>query len=234
MRIVIADDNRLLQEGLTSLLTAHGHEVVATASDGLEAIARTREQRPDLVLMDVVMPRCDGLAATRLIKAQMPETRIVMLTISASDEDLFEAIRSGASGFLLKSVSGEELMESLAHLEDGLPPLAPGLAAKLLQEFARRSPVDAASAEAGRDVDAHRPGDPSGHPVAHRLTDRQREVLRLVAAGLTYKEVGSRLSLSERTVRYHMSEIMDRLHLEHRSQVIAFAGESGLLDPSSD
>ena len=138
MRILLADDNRLLVEGLTNLLSAHGLEVVAVASDGHEALARARVHRPDVVLMDVRMPRCDGIAATRLIKAEMPDMRIVMLTTSTDDEDLFEAIRSGAGGYLLKSVSGDELVEGLVGLEQGVPPLSPGLAAKLLQEFARR------------------------------------------------------------------------------------------------
>src|SRR5512134_2251969 len=102
MRILLADDNRLLLEGLTNLLSAHGLDVVATAADGVEAVDRTRVHRPDVVLMDVRMPRCDGLRATRRIKAELPETRIVMLTTSAEDGDMFEAIRSGACGYLLK------------------------------------------------------------------------------------------------------------------------------------
>lgn len=239
MRVLLADDNRLLLEGLTNLLSAHGLDVVATAADGYEAVDRTRVHRPDVVLMDVRMPRCDGLCATRLIKAELPETRIVMLTTSAEDGDLFEAIRSGASGYLLKDLSGEELLQSLAGLEEGTPPLSPGFAARLMQEFARRTgsarrpaPGGARSLQSG----PSRPGT-GGRPAAGQagpsegdvLTQRQAQVLELVAAGLTYKEVASELGLSERTVRYHMAEIMDRLHLEHRSQVLAYAGEIGLV-----
>lgn len=241
MRILLADDNRLLVEGLTNLLSAHGLQVVAVASDGREALARARVHRPDIVLMDVRMPRCDGVAATRLIKAEMPEMRIVMLTTSTDDEDLFEAVRSGACGYLLKTVSGAELVESLAGLEQGIPPLSPGLAAKLLQEFARRSAGPGGPADPRRERTSIERGPSAGTVPAGGhltpgvggrggLTTRQAEVLGLVAAGHTYKEVASQLGLSERTVRYHMAEIMDRLHLEHRSQVLAYAGEAGLLE----
>ena len=173
------------------------------------------------------MPICDGLTATRLIKAQRPAIKIVILTTSADDQDLFAAIQSGACGYLLKSISGKAFIEALRGLEEGVPPFSPGLAARLLAEFARLSsqaPQPAGPAPEITITDASAVAAPS--PAG--LTGRQTEVLRLVAAGLTYKEVGQRLALSERTVRYHMAEIMDRLHLEHRSQVIAFAGRLGL------
>lgn len=236
MRILLVDDNRLLLEGLTSLLSAHGLEVVADASDGLEAVSRARVHRPDVVLMDVRMPRCDGIAATRLIKAEMPDVQIVMLTTSTDDDDLFDAIRGGACGYLQKNVSGEELIESLAGLEQGVPPLSAGLAAKLLQEFARRSSGPSQRPEPGPARDGSEspsrtlPGPAGDRAGQAGLTLRQEEVLRLVAAGHTYKEVATRLGLSERTIRYHMAEIMDRLHVANRSQVLAYAGEFGLVD----
>jgi DNA-binding NarL/FixJ family response regulator len=229
LRIVLADDHRLFLEGLVNLLTAHGFHVVATAADGIEAVAKVEQHRPDVVLMDLRMPHRDGLAATRLIKARLPETRIVILTTSEDDEDLFEAIRSGASGYLLKTVTGDELVEALHGLIDGVPPLSRGLASRLLAEFARvpgpplpelspaPSPATSGPTEP-RSTDEHAVG----------LTKRQSEVLRLVAAGLTYKEVAVQLALSERTVRYHMSEMIDRLHLNHRSQLLAYAGRMGL------
>jgi DNA-binding NarL/FixJ family response regulator len=196
---------------------------------------------PDLILMDLNMPVCDGLAATRLIKAQRPEIKIVVLTASGEDQDLFAAVQSGARGYLLKSISGKAFIEALKDLNEGIPPFSPGLAARLLDEFAR---LRLAEGETARHGDAETiPGSPGPMAAAAtaaaavspaspsaRLTERQTEVLRLVAAGLTYKEVGERLALSERTVRYHMAEIMDRLHLEHRSQVIAYAGKVGLKD----
>ena len=229
MRVLLADDHRLIVEGLSNLLAANGIEVVGSAGDGREAVAQALALNPDLVLMDLRMPVCDGLAATRLIKARRPEIKIVMLTTSAEDHDLFAAVQSGACGYLLKSISGKAFIEALRGLAEGVPPFSPGLAARLLSEFARLAgqpsglppaPPEDAAPPTRTPAEADQP--PAG------LTERQIEVLRLVASGLTYKEVGNALALSERTVRYHMAEIMERLHLEHRSQVIAYAGKLGL------
>ena len=226
MRIVLADDHRLFLEGLLNLLTAHGFDVVATAADGIEVVALVHEHRPDVVLMDLRMPNRDGLIATRLIKAQLPDTRVVMLTTSEDAEDLFEAIRSGACGYLLKTVTSDELVEALHGLADGVPPLSRGLAARLFAELAR-APVPPPLEHASALSPAPNEPEPAGRDVGG-LTRRQVEVLRLVAAGLTYKEVAARLAMSERTVRYHMSEMIDRLHLQHRSQLLAYAGRIGL------
>jgi two-component system NarL family response regulator len=223
MRVLLADDHRLLVEGLTNLLTAHGIEVAGVAIDGREAVALALALNPDLILMDLQMPVCDGLAATRLIKAQRPAIKVVILTVSAEEHDLFAAIQSGASGYLLKSIGGNAFIDALRGLEEGAPPFSPGLAERLLAEFARLASRPADGAETAPALAESRAG---GAPAV--LTVRQAEVLRLVAEGLTYKEVGQRLALSERTVRYHMSEIMARLHLEHRSQVIAYAGKLSL------
>ena len=229
MRIVLADDHRLFLEGLVNLLAAHGFDVVATAADGIEAVAQVQEHRPDVVLMDLRMPRSDGLAATRAIKAQMPESRIVILTTSEDDDDLFEAIRSGACGYLLKTVTGDELVGALQGLMDGTPPLSRGLAARLLAELARApGPPLAALPALSPPSRRSRSVEPAIDHHGVRLTKRQEEVLGLVASGLTYKEVAARLAVSERTVRYHMSEMINRLHLEHRSQLLAYAGRLGL------
>lgn len=211
MRVLLADDHQLLLEGLGNLLSAHGIEVAGAARDGLEAVALARTLQPDVILMDIRMPGCDGLEATRRIKAEMPEAKIVMLTTSDEDEDLFEAVKSGASGYLLKSIDADELVASLRQALQGVPPFSPGLANRLLGEFARL----AAPAKGEEE-----PAEP--------LTARQREVLALVAQGLAYKEVGARLNLSARTVKYHMAEIMRLLHLEHRAEVLAYAGRLGL------
>ena len=216
MRVLLVDDHRLMIEGLSNLLAANSIEVAGVAYDGQEGVAQAIALEPDLVLMDLRMPVMDGLDATRLIKAQRPAIRIVTLTTSAEDGDLFTSVQSGACGYLLKSIGGMAFIEALRGLEEGVPPFSPGLAARLLEEFARVS----AGVTAGHTASNEAP------PIY--LTDRQAEVLRLVAEGLTYKEVGQRLALSERTVRYHMGEIMARLHLEHRSQVLAFAGRRGL------
>lgn len=214
MRVLVADDHPLMVDGLCSLLEAHGTEIVGTVGDGQAAVAEALRLEPDLVLMDIRMPVCDGLAATRLIKAQRPEMRIVVITTSAEDEDLFEAVKSGACGYLLKSIRGPAFVEALQGLEQGIPPFSPGLAERLLREFAHQR-EDAAAAGRGDAANA-------------RLTERQTDVLRLVSEGLTYKEVGAKLCLSEVTIRYHMSEIMHLLHLENRSQVIAYAAQHGL------
>lgn len=221
MNVLLVDDHRLLLEGLNNLLTAHGIHVAGMARDGLEAIKLARALRPDVILMDIWMPRCNGLEATRRIMAEMPEAKIVMLTTSTEDEDLFEAVKCCACGYLLKSITAEELIESLHQAQEGVPPFSPGLAAKILREFARR-------AESVPDAfPPHRAGSPAEGP-ATRLTDRQREVLTLVAQGLSYKEVGARLGLSARTIKYHMAEVMQMLHLENRAQMLAYAGRMGL------
>jgi two-component system NarL family response regulator len=207
-------------EGLQSLLEAHDIEVAGAAADGLESVELACALRPDVILMDVRMPGCDGLEATRLIKARMPQARIVMLTTSADDDDLFEAIRSGACGYLLKSIDTATLVDALDQAREGIPPFSPGLAAKLLAEFAR---VSSAQGPAPPPISAST-DQASATPV---LSTRQFQVLRLVADGLSYKEVGARLYLSPRTVKYHMGEIMDRLHLENRAQVLAQAGRMG-------
>ena len=214
MRVLIADDHPLLVDGLRSLLEAHGMEVVGTVGDGQAAVSEALRLEPDLVLVDIRMPVCDGLAATRLIKAQRPDMRIVMITTSAEDQDLFEAVKSGACGYLLKTTRGPAFIEALRGLEQGTPPFSPGLAERLLREFAR--------VEEDAETRGH------GDAERGRLTERQVEVLRLVSAGLTYKEIGATLCLSEVTIRYHMSEIMHLLHLENRSQVIAYAAQHGL------
>lgn len=220
LRILLVDDNRLLLEGLQNLLAAYGITVLGTAGDGLEAVALAEQLHPDLILMDIRMPGCDGLEATRRIKALQPETRIVMLTTSADDADLFESIKSGATGYLIKSISGDAFIEAIRDLEHGIPPFSPGIASRLLVEFARLSKP---KGQEPRQESAQNGG--SGP-----LSERETDVLRLVASGLTYKEVGNRLSLSERTIRYHMARIMELLHLEHRSQVISYAGKKGLED----
>jgi len=212
MRLLLADDHALFLQSLKGLLTASGYEVVGTAADGMEAFKQARILLPDLILMDIDMPGCDGLAATRLIKAEMPQIKIVMLTVSASDEHLFEAVKSGASGYLLKSQSADRFLEMVGQVERGGAALPPELAARLFEAFARQAqPVETP-------VDS----------TPNDLTARQAQVLTLVAQGLTYPQIGEALHLSEATVRYHMGQILDRLHLKNRAQVIAYAARHGL------
>ncbi|HNS51724.1 MAG TPA: response regulator transcription factor [Anaerolineae bacterium] len=218
MRILLADDHGLFLEGLHNLLRAGGYEVVGGARDGLQALQLARTLHPDVILMDVRMPGCDGLTATRLIQAEMPDVKIVMLTTSAEEADLFEALKSGASGYLLKNLEPNQLFDYLAGLERGEAPLSRQLSARLLREFALQA----------AELDGRAGAGPAGESRAADLTPRQRQILALVADGLTYKEVGAALSLSENTVKYHMGEVLQRLHLKNREQVVAYAHRSGL------
>lgn len=214
MKILLVDDHALFCEALQNLLTLHGYQVVGTAGDGLEALEEARRLRPDLILMDIEMPGCDGLTATRLINAEMPDTKIVMLTVAQQDEVLFESLKSGASGYLLKSSRASQLLLHLGQLAEGQAALSPGLADKILEEFARMGrQLESNSEQVEETAD---------------LTERQREILTLIVQGMTYEEMGQTLCLSERTIRYHVDEIIQRLHLENRSQVIAYAARMGL------
>jgi DNA-binding NarL/FixJ family response regulator len=210
LKVLLADDHPLFLDGLEDLLTSHGFEVVGKAHDGLVAVEQAHALRPDAILMDIRMPRLDGLTAARAIKAELPEIRIVMLTMSEVDEDLFQAIRMGASGYLIKSHSAEELLILLHGMERGEVVLSPGLAARILQEFSRQANA----------LEENRP--------AVDLSEREREVLALVAQGLKYKEVATKLFVSERTIKYHMGQILDRLHLRNRAEVVEYARRMGL------
>jgi len=217
MRLLLADDHALFRAGIASLLRAWGHEVVGEAGNGLEALELVRKLHPDLVLMDITMPECNGLEATRLIKAELPDTRIAIVTVSDHDEDLFEAIKSGAEGYLLKDMAEAELKRTLNTLAAGEPALSPRLAAKILDEFARL----------GRE--APRRGD-----RRDELSAREREVLQLVAEGATNKEIATRLYISEHTVNFHMKNILSTLHLRNRAQAVAYAVRTGLVTPAGD
>ncbi len=212
MRVLIADDHALFRDGVASLLRAWRMEVVGQASDGLEALEQARTLRPDLVLMDIKMPRCNGLEATRLIKAEMPDTKIVMVTVSDEEEDLFEAIKSGAEGYVLKNMPGDEFGRVLTDIASGEAPLSRGLAAKVLAEFARLAKEPALK---GSDKD--------------ELSERECEVLQWVANGATNKEIAAELVISESTVNYHMKNILAKLHLRNRAQAVAYALQTGLV-----
>ena len=223
MKVLIVDDHALIAEGISNLLAAHGFQVAGVAADGQEGVEKALRLVPDVVLMDIRMPKTNGLAATRLIKASRPDIQVIILTASAEDEDLFEAIKSGANGYLLKSVSGTDFIEALQGMQEGVPPFSPGLANRLLRELTRQP-----GSERSLPPENPSPDSATGEPAPVELNDRQVEVLRLLAGGLTYKEVGQKLAISEHTVRYHMREIMALLHLENRSQVIAYAGKMGI------
>ena len=219
MKVLLADDHQLLVEGLDNLLAANHIEVVGVARDGSEAVKLARSLRPDLILMDLRMPNCDGITATRLIKAEQPDAKIIILTTSAEDQDLFESIKSGATGYLLKSMNGKDLIEALNRLEQGFPPFSPGLAAKIMTEFAKRA------GEKSKTQDVPRTETREAEDQWH-LTPRIHQVLELVAQGFSYKEVGEKLGLSPRTVKYHIHEIVQQLHLKNRAQAMAFVARN--------
>jgi two-component system NarL family response regulator len=221
MKILLADDHALFLEGLKNLLIGRGVQVVGTARDGLEALEKARELSPEVILMDIRMPRCDGLAATRLIKAEMPEIKIVMLTTSTTEADLFEAIKSGACGYLLKSLEAGPFLTYLEGVARGEAAVSRELAGALLKEFSRQSMGTPRSGD----------GEPGTHPEVD-LTSRQLEILQWVVQGLSYKEVAERLCLSEHTIKYHMGEILQRLHLKNRDDVMAYALRNGLFRPN--
>jgi len=218
-RVLLVDDHPLFLEGLRNLLASEGIEVVGLAKDGLEALAQARRLRPDVILMDIQMPRCDGVSATRLIKAEQPECKVVMLTISEDEQDLFEAVKSGASGYLLKRLDAADFFTYLAELHEGHPPFSPGLAEKILKEFSNQA------VKPETQIDQERVKESQGIP----LSPRQVQILMLVAQGQTYAQVARTIDIAERTVKYHMAEILDRLHLQNRAQVIAYAVQSGLV-----
>ena len=223
MRVLLVDDHPLFLEGLHNLLFTRGVEVVGMARDGFEALEKVRELSPDIILMDIRMPRCDGIAATRLIMAEQPDSRIVMLTTSDDEKDLFEAVRSGACGYLLKSLNAEPFIASLEGVMQGEAALSRTHAAALLKEFAQQG--------AAKEEPAKESPPEQIHPD---LTPRQREILELVAQGRPYKEVAHLLSLSERTIKYHMGEIVQALHLKNREQAVAYAARTGLVKPPED
>jgi DNA-binding NarL/FixJ family response regulator len=211
MRVLIADDHALFRDGLRSLLEVRGVDVVGEAQNGREAVELARRLRPDVVLMDLSMPELGGLDATRLISAELSEVKVVVLTASEDDGDLFEAIKSGAQGYLFKNLKSDELLNLLEGVSRGEPALTPGLARKLLGEFAHPTPS------------------PHQDRAPDDLTEREREVLELLVQGITSnRELAERLIVSENTVKYHLRNILDKLHLQNRAQVVAYALRHGL------
>jgi DNA-binding NarL/FixJ family response regulator len=216
IRVLLADDQSLVRAGFKALLDAQPDiEVAGEAADGEEALRKARELRPDVVLMDIRMPVLDGLAATRRITDghELEGVRVVMLTTFELDEYVFEAIRSGASGFLVKDTEPEELVRAVRAVVEGDALLSPGVTRRLIAEFAARSK------------------EPSAAASLARLTEREREVMALVGIGLTNDEIARRLVVSPLTAKTHVSRTMVKLGARDRAQLVVLAYESGLVRP---
>lgn len=218
MRIMIADDHPLYVEALDNLLRSD-FEIVCKVDNGSKAVTEAHEKRPDVILMDINMPVLNGIKATRKILSELPEIKIIILTSFEERENLFRAIKAGAVGYLLKNLDGQEIIEGLMELEKGKNPFAPGLEACILSEFRHNYAEDA--------EDINCPGMMNGPDITKKLNERQIEVLELVARGLTYREIGRRLFISERTIKYHMEKIKENLNVKTQEQVIALAWEIG-------
>jgi len=218
IRVLLADDQAMVRAGFRMILGLQGDiEIVGEAADGAEAIRLAESERPDVVLMDVQMPRLDGLAATREVVARTGAS-VVILTTFDRDDYLFAALRAGASGFLLKNASPEDLVEAVRVVARGDALLSPQVTRRVLEAAAGRRPV-------ARAVDAETAA------ALARLTDREREVFRLLAEGLSNAEIGGRLFLAEATVKTHVSRVLTKLHLRDRVQAVVHAYRSGVVAP---
>jgi NarL family two-component system response regulator LiaR len=208
IRILITDDHAVVREGLRTLIsTEPGMEVVGEAADGVEAVQKACSLRPDVILLDMVMPRMDGLEAINEIKRECPDAQILVLTSFSDDEKVFPAIKAGALGYLLKNTTPERLLNAIRDVNQGKPSLSSDIAKKLMRELQRNSDLP---------------------PTEEPLTAREMDVLRLVAQGLSNQEIAERLVIGEGTVRTHVSNILAKLHLANRTQAALYALREGL------
>jgi DNA-binding NarL/FixJ family response regulator len=215
VRVLVVDDHALFRRGIVTVLANQKNiSVVGEAVNGLEAIDKAEELVPDVIVMDLNMPQCSGLEATQALQAKMPQVSILVLTVSDNEADLFHAIKFGATGYILKNTEPEELVQAIHHIAQGGVIVSPMMAAKLLAEF--RSLGTDAMVKKTAEEEAN-------------LSPREDEVLRLVAQGATNKEIADSLFISENTVKTHLRNIMDKLHLANRSQAAAYAVKRGLV-----
>ena len=216
IRVLIADDEKLMRSGLRAILAAEPDiEVAGEASDGLQAIAGAERLRPDVVLMDVRMPNLDGLAATERLLRRTKDVRVVMLTTFDLDEYVYEALRAGASGFVLKDAPADQLLTAIRVVAQGEALLAPSITRRLIAEYARRPRAAGRPAQLGE------------------LTQRELDVMRLMAAGLSNAEIAEHLIVGEATIKTHVSRILAKLELRDRTQAVVLAYESGLIQPGN-
>jgi DNA-binding NarL/FixJ family response regulator len=216
LRILLVDDHILFRKGVAAVLASRADFLlVGEAGDGVEAVERARAAIPDIILMDINMPQMNGLEAVQVIKQEMPHVRIIMLTVSDNDRDIFTAIKNGADGYLLKNLEPSQLFEMLDCLRRGEAPLTGSLAAKILNEF-RQPSKNLKLPDAGTDG----------------LSPREIQVLELVVQGLTNKEIANALSIAEDTVKIHLRNILEKLHLHNRIQAAVYAVRQGLVKKS--
>jgi DNA-binding NarL/FixJ family response regulator len=214
LRVLIVDDHALFRRGLQMVLSSEPDiDVVGEASDGAEALDKAKALKPHVVLMDVRMPKRSGIEAAGAIRDALPEAKILMLTMSDEEADLYEAIKAGASGYLLKEISIEEVPDAIRSVWAGQSRISPSMASKLLSEFAAMS-------QRGGDAKA----------AGAQLTPREMQVLKLVAQGLNNKDIAEKLFISENTVKNHIRNILDKLHLHSRMEAVVYAVKEKLLD----
>ena len=218
-RVLLVDDHQLFREGLANILNNQpDFEVVGEAGDGLEALVKAKSLVPDLVLMDISMPGCDGLEATQCIKQALPAVTIVMLTVRDEDDKLFQSIRNGAQGYLLKSIRSKEMLEMLRGAVRGEAAITPTLGGRMLEEFRRLS--QGTNQQPQEKIET--------------LTGREQEILSLVAGGATNLEIAEKLHVSIHTVKTHMRKILAKLHQERRYEAASYALREGLIPPLED
>ena len=218
LRVLLADDHVLFRQGVESLLNSHSTiEVVGSAKNGNEAVSLAHETMPDVILMDIEMPGCNGLEAIQKIKRDLPHIVIVVLTVVDDDDTIFEAIKLGAQGYLLKDLEAYQLFDMLDGIQQGSAPLSGGIAAKILKEF------------------KHAPSESDSVAMVESLSNRELAVLELLVAGESNKEIAEALVISENTVKTHLSNILAKLHLNNRIQAAVYAVSQGLVkDPYRD
>ncbi len=217
LEVLLVDDHVLFRKGIASLLSSREDvKVVGEAGNGVAALDKARETVPDVILMDVHMPGCNGLDAVRAIKREMPQVKIIMLTVDENDEVLFEAVKSGAQGYLLKKLDPQHLYDTLKAVSRGEVALSPAMMVKILEEFRHPGTGVAVDSSAGES-----------------LTPRERDVLKLVVNGDTNKEIAAALSITENTVKKHLQSILSKLHLQNRIQAAVYAVREGLMNNTS-
>jgi DNA-binding NarL/FixJ family response regulator len=223
VRVMVVDDHPMWREGVARDLTEAGHVVGATSGEGRQAVRVAAAARPDVVVLDLQLPDVSGVEVIRGLRAALPEVRVLMLSASGEQQSVLDAVKAGATGYLVKSAAPAEFLEAVRRTAAGEPVFTPGLAGLVLGEFRRLAAAPARDAPtAGRDA--------AGPQAAPRLTDRETEVLRLVAKGMSYKQIADRLGLSHRTVQNHVQNTLGKLQLHNRVELTRYAIERGLDD----